>query len=132
MPVRQLGKNQRQARRILSGAGINRADSDDELGVEDLSWEWIFASKNTSKQRNIVGASFGKFKCMLGDCVLLKAEGYKEAWVAIVCEFFEDEDEGEKVANFMWFSSEKEIRNKDKKRSDALAVNQRKPILGLH
>ena len=107
----------KRAIEILSGAGIQREDSDDELGEEDLIWEWIYSN---NKQQRIVGAQFGKFRCKIGDCVLLKAEGVKEAWVAIICEFAEDEDEN-KVANFMWFSSEKEVRNKNKKRSDALA-----------
>jgi origin recognition complex subunit 1 len=59
----------------------------------------------------------GRFECHIGDCVLLKADGSNEAWVALICEFVEDED-GDKAANFMWFSSEKEIRNKEKKRMD--------------
>ncbi|KAL1883863.1 hypothetical protein VTK73DRAFT_7651 [Phialemonium thermophilum] len=59
----------------------------------------------------------GSFKCYLGDTVLLKAEGSNEAWVGIICEFIE-EDDGDKAANFMWFSTEKEIRNKEKKRQD--------------
>ena len=66
---------------------------------------------------------------MLGDTVLLKAEGSKEAWVGIICDFQEDEEEGEKTANFMWFSGEKEIRNKQKKRMDALPVSFRGPSL---
>ena len=111
-----------RARRILTGAGISRDDSDDELGVEDLSWEWVYATSKGEKN-SIVGARFGSFTCMVGDCVLLKAEGYKEAWVAIICEFCEDEaGDGEKSANFMWFSSDKEVRNKEKKRKDALKV----------
>ena len=113
----------RRARQILAGAGINREDSDDELGVEDLSWDWIYAAGTAKGQSQIVGAKFGSFKCMIGDCVLLKADGYKEAWVAIICEFLEDETcEAEKSANFMWFSSDKEIRNREKKRTDALKV----------
>ena len=113
----------RRARQILAGAGINREDSDDELGVEDLSWDWIYAAGTGKDQRQIAGAKFGSFTCMIGDCVLLKADGYKEAWVAIICEFLQDETcDGEKSANFMWFSSDKEIRNREKKRADALKV----------
>lgn len=53
-----------------------------------------------SKQR-IIGAKMGSnFKCKIGDCVLLKAEGTNSAWVAIICEFMESDD-GEKVAKFM-------------------------------
>ncbi|KAH6627956.1 P-loop containing nucleoside triphosphate hydrolase protein [Chaetomium tenue] len=61
----------------------------------------------------------GSFECYLGDTVLLKAEGSNEAWVGIICEFQTDE-EGEKAAYFMWFSSAQEIRNPKKKRTDFL------------
>ena len=53
--------------------------------------------------------------------MLLKAEGVKEAWVGMICEFNEDEEDGAKAANFMWFSSEREIRNKNRKIMDVLA-----------
>lgn len=120
--------------------GIARADSDDELGIDDHPWEWIYADKqsiqqgtengNTRKrkrttegQSEIVAARMGSFMCRVGDTVLLKAEGTGEAWVGLICEFLE-EDDGEKAANFMWFSSEKEIRNKQKKRTDSHWVSQ--------
>ncbi|KAA6410967.1 MAG: origin recognition complex subunit 1 [Lasallia pustulata] len=145
-----------RARQFLSGGGVNREDSDDELGLEDHPWRWLYSTNNShgshntaldtpvqepsgkagprprrrkdisrhaeqSGQRRIVGAHMGAFKCMIGDCVLLKAEGTKEAWVGLICEFQEEEDEGDaKAANFMWFSTDKEIRNKQKKRTDAL------------
>ena len=112
--------------------GISREDSDDELGDDDLPWEWIYADNSSRatdddgqserKRRKfgaskIVAAKMGSFECCVGDIVLLKAEGSNEAWVALICEFVEDDD-GEKAANFMWFSTEKEIRNRDKKRTD--------------
>lgn len=113
--------------------GVSREDSDDELGSDDLPWEWVHQvedvdrakdgtqsdrkrRKVTSKQ--IIGARMGSFECRVGDTVLLKAEGSNEAWVALICEFVEDDGEGEMAANFMWFSTEKEIRNKERKRSD--------------
>lgn len=119
--------------------GIARADSDDELGVDDHPWEWVYADRQkslnpkedeTSRKRKrttegepeIAGARMGSFICSVGDTVLLKAEGSGEAWVGVVCEFLE-EDDGEKAAKFMWFSSEKEIRNKAKKRTDSLWVS---------
>ncbi|CAD6566190.1 MAG: Origin recognition complex, subunit 1 [Alectoria sarmentosa] len=111
-----------RARRYLSVGGVAREDSDDELGLEDLPWEWIYSkepAKRADDERNIVGASMGDFQCMIGDCVLLKAEGTNEAWIGLICTF-EENDDGEKAANFMWFSTEKEIRNKQKKRTDAL------------
>lgn len=114
--------------------GVEREDSDDELGSDDLPWEWIYnvqeperptpdEPQSERKRRKvtgnkIIGARMGDFECKIGDCVLLKADGSNEAWVGIICEFIEDDGEDDKAANFMWFSSEKEIRNKDKKRRD--------------
>jgi hypothetical protein len=46
--------------------------------------------------------------------VLPKAGDTNEAWVGLICEFLEDEDKG-KVANFIRFSTENEIRNKERK-----------------
>ena len=112
-----------RAKQYLREGGVAREDSDDELGLEDFPWEWIYAEKSEQKKRNgpeIVGARMGSFHCMVGDCVLLKAEGNGEAWIGLICHFEEDEEEEEKVANFMWFSTEREIRNKQKKRTDAL------------
>lgn len=67
----------------------------------------------------------GSFECRIGDSVLLKAEGSNEAWVGIICEFLEDDGENEMAANFMWFSTQAEIRNKDKKRTDYYWVSYR-------
>lgn len=151
-----------RARQYLSGGAVTREDSDDELGLEDHPWEWIFQdaaaqhndeaidtsdnseareSSPTNERRDvspsrrkdllrrharptrqIVGARMGRFECRVGDCVLLKAEGTNEAWVGLICEFQEEEEDDGKVANFMWFSTEKEIRNKQKKRSDSMQV----------
>ncbi|KAK0730758.1 P-loop containing nucleoside triphosphate hydrolase protein [Lasiosphaeris hirsuta] len=112
----------RRSTRVLPG--VTREDSDDELGTEDLPWEWVYDRKNTEAEAEseaddgpIIGARMGNFECKLGDTVLLKAEGSNEAWVGIINEFLDDED-GEMSANFMWFSTEKEILNKDKKRKD--------------
>ncbi|KAI3400497.1 hypothetical protein diail_3118 [Diaporthe ilicicola] len=115
--------------------GIAREDSDDELGIDDHPWQWIYAdgreespAGGSSRKRKraladeepkIVGARMGSFACRVGDIVLLKAETSGEAWIAIIREFLED-DEGKMAANFLWFSSEKEIRNKHKKRTDFL------------
>lgn len=117
--------------------GITREDSDDELGTEDLPWEYIYQSdiaeppqtedgltrkrKRSLGQNKIVAARSGDFECKLGDTVLLKAEGSNEAWIGLICEF--GDDNGEMSAHFMWFSSEKEIRNKQKKRTDYLPVS---------
>ncbi|KAL2266570.1 hypothetical protein VTJ83DRAFT_5922 [Remersonia thermophila] len=119
--------------------GVAREDSDDELGTDDHPWEWIYETTNdaadddestaeTGRQRKrtaaasneprIVGARMGRFECRLGDTMLLKAQGSHEAWVGIICDLLVDED-GDKAANFMWFSSANEIRN-PKKRTDYL------------
>lgn len=127
----------KRSRKIVP-TGITREDSDDELGSEDHPWQWVYADnqidppsrqdgsarkrkRTTEGEPEIVGARMGSFACKLGDPVLLKAEGSGEAWVGIICQFLDDED-GEKSANFMWFSSEREIRNKQKKRTDHLWV----------
>jgi hypothetical protein len=133
---RTTGGRQRQPKPL---PGITREDSDDELGTEDLPWEYIYQSDiaessqpedGTSRKRKrgvgqnrIIGARSGDFECKLGDTVLLKAEGSNEAWVGLICEF--GDDDGEMSAYFMWFSSEKEIRNKQKKRTDFLPVSDR-------
>lgn len=118
-------KQIRRAKQLLAGGSVSRDDSDDELGLEDHPWEYIYSEDGSE----IVGARMGNFRCDLGDAVLLKAEGTKEAWVGLICGFNDikaddetDTDEDEKAAYFMWFSTEKEIRNKTKKRTDNLTV----------
>ncbi|KJZ79085.1 hypothetical protein HIM_01236 [Hirsutella minnesotensis 3608] len=135
MTPRSLGKRgaESQARRKQPQPDVARVDPADELGADDLPWEWIYnveeparASEDEQSDRKrrkvtggqIVGARTGSFECRVGNCVLLKADGSNDAWVAIICEFIESDDDGEKAANFMWFSTEKEIRNKTRKRSD--------------
>ncbi|KAJ4380799.1 Origin recognition complex, subunit 1 [Didymella sp. IMI 355093] len=127
-----------QARQILSSGAVLREDSDDELGYEDHPWEWIYEDTGaekapvndnatprkrkaapTSPAKRIVGARMGSFTCKVGDALMLKADG-NQAWVGIVCDFYNDEDDEEKMAKFFWFSSEQEIRNKNKKRTDFL------------
>jgi origin recognition complex subunit 1 len=131
-----------KARQFLSGGAVFREDSDDELGYEDHPWEWIYnddgaddaqPEKNATPRKrkaasialgkHIVGARMGTFRCKVGDAVLLKAEG-NQAWVGIICNFHEDIEDDEKMAKFLWFSSEKEIRNQNKKRTDFLPVSQ--------
>ena len=122
-PSKRSGTRAKRARQYLREGGVAREDSDDELGLEDHPWRWIYseeAAKNSANGPEIVGARMGDFRCMVGDCVLLKAEGNGEAWIGLICNFEEGEEEDEKVANFMWFSTEREIRNKQKKRTDAL------------
>lgn len=113
---------------LLKTGDVLREDSDDELGVDDLPWDWIYSGteRDESGEPSIVGARMGNFQCALGDNVFLKAAG-NEAWVAMVVGFLErdtEDDDGHivqnKEARFMWFSSEKEIK---KKRADCLPVS---------
>lgn len=123
-PIPKHGSTKAErARQYLREGGVAREDSDDELGLEDHPWEWIYSKDPAKRAKNapeIIGARMGEFRCMIGDCVLLKAEGNGEAWIGLICNFEEYEEEDGKVANFMWFSTEKEIRNKQKKRTDHL------------
>ena len=126
-PPRTIKSKAKRAKQYLSVGGVAREDSDDELGLEDHPWEWIYSTKPAKKgansdEREIVGARMGGFLCMVGDSVLLKAEGTREAWIGLICAFVEDDESGEKAADFMWFSTEKEVWNKQKKRTDALPV----------
>jgi len=146
-PVRKLTRAE-QARQYLAGGAVLREDSDDELGLEDHPWEWLYEDNDETQttqdatprkrkavaaapSRRIAGARMGNFVCKQGDTVLLKADG-NQAWVGIICEFFEDELEDEKMAKFMWFSSEKEIRNKSTKRTDFLPVRLPRIELWVH
>ncbi|KAM0723283.1 hypothetical protein Q7P37_001484 [Cladosporium fusiforme] len=131
MPPKRQRTNAEKARHYLSGGSVLREDSDDELGLEDHPWEFIYASNNeppaaeeTDKDgaKSVIGARMGDFECYIGDTVLLKAPAGNEAWVAIIYDLSEGEledDDGEmtmqKKATMMWFSSEKEIRGKNKR-----------------
>lgn len=126
MPPRRKRTKIEQARHILSGGGVQREDSDDELGQEDHPWEWIY--EGSGKSQKIVGAKMGSFDCHLGDIVLLQAPSKNEAWVAMLQDFFEGETEdddgelvAEKQATMLWFAGEKEIRSKNK-RTDFLPL----------
>jgi origin recognition complex subunit 1 len=148
MAPTQKRTRQDKARQYLTGGAVSREDSDDELGYEDHPWEWIWEENDAAQhtqnatprkrkaaatapgRRRIIGAQMGSFKCKLGDTVLLKADG-STAWVGIICDFLEDEEEDEKMARFLWFSSEREIRNKSAKRTDFLPVRIL-PLLGLY
>jgi len=119
-----------KARHYLSGGSVLREDSDDELGLEDYPWEFIYADEQDGTagkpathgdNKTIIGARMGSFECYIGDTVLIKAAG-NEAWVALLYDFSEGEgedDDGEtiveKKATMMWFSTEKEIRGKSKR-----------------
>jgi origin recognition complex subunit 1 len=136
-----------RARQYLSSGAVAREDSDDELGLVDYEWEWIYdgddstnlvngasqdalekkeqvetpsRKKKQSKSKRIIkGARMGSFECKIGDTVLLKSPEAGKAWVGVILYFLEDEEIG-KAACFMWFSSEAEITKHKRKRTDAL------------
>jgi origin recognition complex subunit 1 len=105
----------------------SRNDQDDDLSDE---WEWIYSSapspsgrsRHDSTTGHIVGARNGDFECHVGDCVLLQADGANHVWAAIINDFVESDDDGDMAADFLWLSSESEIRNGPRKRSDFLPV----------
>ncbi|KAK1239591.1 hypothetical protein MKX07_001045 [Trichoderma sp. CBMAI-0711] len=125
----------RGRKRAFSTAALDEASDDDgSAESEHLEWEWICSSDQSEhgedegagdrKRRKvagnskIVGARYGDFECRVGDTVMLKADGSNGTWVAIICDFRDDDAVDGMAANFMWFSTEKEIPNKDKKRKD--------------
>jgi origin recognition complex subunit 1 len=134
MSPKRKQANLSRVRKILHG-GVQREDSDDELGDEDLPWEWVYSAELDGPRRAApgreqykVGAKMGSFNIGIGDCVLIKGEGLQgEAYVGMICEFEEEKMEGsggvEKMANVMWFSTEFEVKNKEKKRLDHLPVS---------
>lgn len=148
-PKRQ---NARDRAQWMTKGALVRDDSDDELGVEDLPWNWIYNNEETNQQdvvmdgsptkrgrrrstrpdqkRKIIGAQMGQFECKVGDIVLLKSPEAGKEWVGIITEFVEEEDEEEedevvKSANIMWFASPDEfIGTRNKRRTDALSNEQ--------
>lgn len=114
-----------KARQWLTKGGVVREDSDDELGYDDLPWEWIYEAdegedkenkpqvprtdeddegsktprrrsvRPNDKKRKIVGARMGSFECRLGHAVLLKSPEAGKDWVGIITEFVEEEDDDE-------------------------------------
>ncbi|UKZ66799.1 uncharacterized protein TrAtP1_007968 [Trichoderma atroviride] len=123
----------RGRKRAFSAAEASE-ESDNNSETGELSWEWLYTTEQADngekgdgdrKRRRgvasskIAGARYGDFECRVGDTVMLKAaDGSIGAWVAIICDFQEDSETGEMSANFMWFLTEKEIRNKGRKRED--------------
>lgn len=111
--------------------GLTREDSDDELGYEDLPWEWIYseeasatgpdgkgssrkrkaAALEDAEKRRIVGAQMGSFVVNVGDAVLLKSPEQGKDWAGLICAFSEtdDDDEGEMCAYIQWFCAPDEL-----------------------
>jgi len=152
-PRQKRAQQNEKARKLLAGANLRQDDSDEEEeyewiyaeGEESADEADEVASKKRKRQsaasrqeRTIIGAKKGGFRCLIGDSVLLKAEDGNPPWVGMILSFLEDED-GDMAADFLCkfgqlfrkcrsnillgFSSEKEIVNKTKKRSDFLPVS---------
>ena len=132
--VKRSGSKQRL--RWLTKGGFAREDSDDELGYDDLPWEWVHsddsnkaqgdeqdvdktpsrkrkasASGDASRKSVIVGARMGDFSVRIGDAVLLKSPEQGKDWAGIICAFsdVDDDDEEEMCAHIQWFCSPDEL-----------------------
>jgi origin recognition complex subunit 1 len=138
--ISQTSTHSTRGRKRALSTAVTREGSDDNSESEELAWEWLYSTEQSEhgedgegdrKRRKvatsskIVGARYGDFECRVGDTVMLKAEGFNESWVAIICDFREDDETGEMEANFMWFLTEKEVPNKERKREDFLWVSAR-------
>ncbi|PQE24574.1 origin recognition complex subunit 1 protein [Rutstroemia sp. NJR-2017a WRK4] len=78
---------------------------------------------NASAAKRIIGAKLGKFVCKIADCVLINNGTSNTDWVGVIWGFREDEDyeEGDIMkAQVWWFTSEKDIHSKLRKRADFL------------
>ncbi|KAJ5689878.1 Origin recognition complex subunit 1 [Penicillium macrosclerotiorum] len=152
-PEKRPNVRQRAQKWTTKGALV-REDSDDELGDEDLPWDWILAAetdpaeeekvknespeKKSSRRRSsrparkrpaIVGAKMGTFECRVGQVVLLKSPEPGKDWVGIITEFLEEEDDEEeggivKSAHIMWFASPDEFISTRNKRRKDALPNE--------
>jgi origin recognition complex subunit 1 len=76
-----------------SGRGVNDPAENDVSAPTARRGSKPLRFTSRSHDQKIVGAKMGSFDCKIGDCVLLKAEGEGNgAWVGIICEFGEDEN----------------------------------------
>lgn len=129
----QTNTHSTRGRKRAFSAAVASEASDDNSEAEELSWEWLYSTepdngekgdgdrkrRRVSASSKIVGARYGDFECRVGDTVMLKAGDVSNGtWAAIICDFREDGETGEMSANFMWFLTEKEIRNTERKRKD--------------
>lgn len=118
--------------------GLDREDSDDELGYEDHPWEWIYADQNEPTQQDdatpsrkrkasdmlgekrvIVGARMGSFRVVVGDAVLLKSPEQGKDWAGLICAFSDtnEDEEEEMCAHIQWFCAPDELLSGSSKKS---------------
>lgn len=123
MPPRGKGvastKAQQLAKLWLTKGGISHEDSDDELGCEDLPWEWIYDTPPSASlletlngdtsgkkkvsapvltPKRIIGARMGTFECRIGQTVLLKSPEAGKDWAGIICEFLEEDEDNDELS----------------------------------
>lgn len=117
-----------KTRQWQTKGGLAREDSDDELGVEDIPWSWVYDADGESQEGDktptrkrkakalnttpkIKGAQMGSFACYIGDTVLLKSPEHGKDWVGIISHFSDSNDDGEEEmsASIMWFCSPEEV-----------------------
>jgi hypothetical protein len=130
------------AKKILDAA-LEDSDEEEEEEWGDRRWEWIYEmtlkSGKISTTRDRSHSQTGKIvgfrrrdnglECRIGDCVTLAAPGNSSDWVGMIKRFTGQDSDGDELAEFLWFSDEKEIHNKQKKREDFLPV-RRMPLGG--
>ncbi|XP_044714790.1 origin recognition complex subunit 1 [Hirsutella rhossiliensis] len=110
-PTRRAAEPQHVRRKHAAPAPPSRTRT--RRRWEATTWEWIYnveepahdddgddgGGEGDRKRRKvsgskIVGARMGSLQCRVGDCVLLKADGSNDAWVAIICEFIDGDADG--------------------------------------
>ena len=125
----------------LTKGGFDREDSDDELGYEDIPWEWVYEESGADAQDGqksrkrkasamadaptaIIGAHMGSFSVKIGDAVLLKSPEQGKDWAGLICAFSEIDDDGEEdmCCHIQWFCSPEELMGskRSKIRDDVL------------
>jgi origin recognition complex subunit 1 len=124
-----VAKTPLRQKEYLTKGGLQREDSDDELGYEDHPWHWIYEDqepevsgeqRKASKKRKasaleekkpIVGARMGSFSVRIGDSVLLKSPEQGKDWVGLACDFSDKNEDGEEemCVHIQWFCTPEEL-----------------------
>jgi len=117
-PKKKPEDKAQRARRLLAGSTHRQEYSEDDLDDEDEPWEWIYDAEDIQeedrdeavtpsrkgrprfREKRIIGAKTGKFRCKIGDCVVLKPDR-NEVWAGIICGFREDGEEDDMEAKIM-------------------------------
>ena len=116
MPL-SITKATPKPKQYLTKGGLQREDSDDELGYEDHPWHWIYDDEDAGgtalavKKKFIVGARMGSFSVRIGDTLLLKSPEQGKDWVGIACDFSDKNEDGEDemCVHLQWFCAPEEL-----------------------